>query len=124
MKTVMTELIVFVLTISGALFVYSGMKSKAPVSSNRQPATAQTRISGMFHDEEPPRELDPEKVMAADRLKSNLAAVAYSCLEKYHRDSCLHNLIACGSRCTNIIPQEKFQQISSDYWQLRRTRGI
>ncbi len=61
---------------------------------------------------------------ASFRFGDQLASVTYTCLEKYHRDSCIHHLIKCGPKCKAIIPNEKFVMIEQQYWQLMQERDL
>jgi hypothetical protein len=55
---------------------------------------------------------------------ARLAEVVHSCLESYHRDSCLDHYIKCGAGCRPLSPDEKFAVIQKDYWNLMRERGL
>lgn len=55
---------------------------------------------------------------------ARLAEVAHTCLDRYHRDSCLQHLITCGPPCKALIPDEKFVVIQKDYWALMKQRGL
>lgn len=58
------------------------------------------------------------------RFNHNLAAVTYTCLDRYHRDSCIHHLIQCGPACKAIIPATRFGQIEREYWSLMAERKL
>jgi len=55
---------------------------------------------------------------------ARLAEVAHTCLDKYHRDSCLQHLITCGPPCKALIPDDKFLVIQKEYWALMKQRGL
>jgi type II secretory pathway component PulL len=55
---------------------------------------------------------------------ARLAEVAHTCLDQYHRDSCLQHLINCGASCKALIPDDKFLVIQNDYWTLMKQRGL
>lgn len=65
-----------------------------------------------------------DRRIASVQYSHNMAAVAHTCLEKYHRDSCIHHLIKCGPKCKVLIPEQKFAFIESQYWELMRERGL
>jgi len=53
-----------------------------------------------------------------------LNAVKHFCVEKYHRESCVHHLSTCGNPCVIAIPKDKRVQIFNDYQTLRKEKGL
>lgn len=53
-----------------------------------------------------------------------LQSVNYYCVNKYHRDSCIHHLITCGIPCLVAIPKAQRRIVFADYQKLRAERGL
>lgn len=53
-----------------------------------------------------------------------LKTVEYYCVKAYHRDSCLHHLITCGTPCLVAIPGREREKILNAYNALRQERGL
>ena len=47
--------------------------------------------------------------------KKVVKAFQYFCQVKYRRNTCIHYLIACGSRCSNYLNPKQKKKISEDY---------
>lgn len=108
--------LIALLIAAGMFCVSQGMRPKAkpPVlSASRQVQFQEQR-----------EVVNYERKIAVARYTSSMAAVATTCLESYHRDSCLHHLIRCGAGCKAIIPKQKLALIETDYWKLMRQRGL
>ncbi len=65
-----------------------------------------------------------EQKINSDRGHDLVNAVAYTCLEKYNRDSCVTHLIHCGLPCKAMIPADRFAKIETDYWNLIDRHGL
>jgi|GEM_PF-3861163 len=51
-------------------------------------------------------------------------AVEHFCVQEYHRDTCIHHLITCGTPCLVVIPKPQRAKIFADYQGLRQSRGL
>ncbi|MGE4133755.1 MAG: hypothetical protein AB7F86_19110 [Bdellovibrionales bacterium] len=65
---------------------------------------------------------------SSERLSSSkqklFQSVLLTCVKVYHRDSCLHYLILCGSECKSLTSKSTFLRAREDYWALVNSRGL
>lgn len=130
MKYLAAGLLVFAFIFFALAFKGKSAKSARPQASATRTAlpkaqTADSIADGLANS----GKIDKAKQQYDRRIASvhyshNMAAVAHTCLEKYHRDSCIHHLIKCGPKCKVLIPEQKFAFIESQYWELMRERGL
>jgi hypothetical protein len=94
-----------------------------------QPTTdSETAVREKKLPSQPPlvKEVGVNKLYQLDKQSQGtlVQVVEHFCVKEYHRESCIHHLMTCGSPCFVVIPAKKRPKIFADYNAVRKGLGL